>query len=163
MQSLSQQQLARVCRLFMEHAYADALDTIPPKKKAYFEMPEDGALTEFLPPSPAAAGIVEDMAKRKEGPVGYELRLGCAHFPHLKLRLQHMDYHGKKVWVHMVDTHDAFFSKLAQDPTHPEAGECRRIAELNGKLKRTIETALDQAGFLTPNALLRLGLTSSAS
>ena len=162
MQPLTQQQLARVCRLFMEHAYADALDKIPPKKKAYLDMPEEGELADYLPPAPAAAGIVEDMAKRKQGPVGFELRLGCAHFPHLKLRVQHMDYHGQKIWVHMVDTHDAFFSKFAQDPSHPEAGECRRIAELNSKLKRAIETALDQAGYLTPNALLRLGLSASS-
>ncbi len=160
MQPYTQQQLARVCRLFMEHAYADAFDKIPPKKRTYLDLPEDGELADFLPPSPAAAGIVEDMAKRKEGPVGYELRLGCAHFPHLKLRIQHMDDHGQEAWVHMVDTHDAFFSKFAQDTTHPEAGQCRRIAELNGKLKRTIEHALDQAGILTSNALLRKGLSA---
>lgn len=162
MQTLTQQQLAHVCRLFMEHAYAGALDKIPPKKRVYLNLPEDGELADFLPPSPAAAGVVEDMAKRKDGPVGYELRLGCAHFPHLKLRLQHMTYHGDGVWVHMVDTHDAYFNKLAQDPSHPDAGECRHIAELNGKVKRAIETAFDQAGILTPNALLRMGLSAKS-
>jgi hypothetical protein len=37
-----------------------------------------------------------------------ELRLGSAHFPHLKLRVEKM--HDRQIarWVFMVDTHDKF-------------------------------------------------------
>jgi hypothetical protein len=157
--TLSTQDLAPACRIFLSIAYPDGPATIPPQKRAYEDIGPAADVASYLPPSKNALGVCKDLTKSKVGLQGYEFRLGSATFPHLKLRIQVMDFHGKEVWVYSVDTHDQFHH-ASQHPTEEEAVRWRSITEQNRKAKYEIEVALASAGFLTPKHLLRLDLTS---
>jgi hypothetical protein len=147
--------------MFMELAYPGGPATIPPKKRAYFTIDPDRPLTDYLPPAPDAAGIAQDMAARKAGPCGYEFRLGSAHFPHMKLRVQAMENHNEPIWVWTVDTHDAFSRTSVQPPPdHPDAAAWLALQDANRRLKDRIEEELEQAGFPTFKSLLRGDLGS---
>lgn len=161
MTDLTTAQLSQACRLFMELAYPGGPATIPPKKRPYYAIDPQRPLHDFLPPAPEAAGIAQDLSTRKDGPRGYEFRLGSAHFPHLKLRVQLMEQHGEPVWVFTVDTHDAFSRHSVQPPTdHPDAAAWLALQDTNRQLKDRIEDELEQAGYLTFKSLLRSDLES---
>ena len=161
MESLTTKALGDACRVFMSLAYPAGTTTIPAGKVCYFEMPGDCAIEEFLPPAPNARSICQDLTKRSGGLVGYEFRLGSEHYPHLKLRVQHMDCHAQKLWVYSVDTHDGFHH-ATQFLNDEEAAAWRTLVDRNRVLKHQIEDALGKAGFITPVRLLRIDLTSSA-
>jgi len=73
---------------------------------------------DVLPPAPAALGIGQ-ILKNDDGSIrGYTFRLGCAHFPHLKL--QATEHNDGSVCVFGVDTHDALPSTGALPPDHPD-------------------------------------------
>jgi hypothetical protein len=153
--------LGQACRVFMELAYPGGPATIPLKKRAYYEINPERPISAFLPPAPEAAGIAQELSTRKDGPRGYEFRLGSCHFPHLKLRIQLMEHHGESVWVFTVDTHDAFSRNCVQPPSdHPDAADWLALQEKNRQLKDRIEDDLEQAGFLTFKSLLRGDLQS---
>jgi hypothetical protein len=158
-ETLTVQDLARACRLFMEQAYPDGLDTIPENRRPYAVIPLDGSIADYIPPAPLAAGICQDLSKLKAGVPGYEFRLGSAGHLHLKLRIQQMNLHGRHVWVYSVDTHDRFL-QATQHLSAEEAEAWRNLVETNRALKHKIEDALAQAGFLTPISLLRIDLNS---
>jgi hypothetical protein len=143
----------------MELAYADGLDRIPSDKRAYYDIAADGAIADFLPPSPRAVTVCQDLSKKGAVAAGYEFRLGSAKHPHLKLRIQLKEVQGGNVWVYAVDTHDRFL-QATQHLNAAEAEAWKSLVESNRVLKHQIEEALAQAGFLTPINLLRLGLTS---
>jgi hypothetical protein len=146
----------------MDHAYPGGPATIPPKKRAYFDIDAERPLSEFLPPSPVAAGIAQELSTRKDGPRGHEFRLGSAHFPHLKLRIQLMEHHGEKVYLYSVDTHDAFSRNCVQPPAdHPDAPQWLALQDANRRLKDQIEDDFEQAGFLTFKSILRGDLAPS--
>jgi hypothetical protein len=159
MSELNTALLGQACSIFMELAYPEGLATVPVKKRAYYSMDPTRPLSDYLPPSPQAGGIVQELSSRKDGPRGYEFRLGCCHFQHLKLRVQLMEQRGNSVWVFTVDTHDAF-SPPAGDP---RAAEWLAMKETNRQLKDQIEDELDQAGFETFKSLLRGDLKSSVA
>jgi hypothetical protein len=160
--SLTTQALARACRVFMTLAYPGGAATIPEKRRWYFEIDEECPLESLLPPSACAAGICQDLSKRSGGLVGYEFRLGSAAYPHLKLRIQLVEFHEQMVWVYSVDTHDGFH-KATQFLNDEEAAAWRALVEHNRQLKHRIEEALANAGFVTPVRLLRIDLTTPAN
>ncbi len=156
MAELSTAVLRQACRLFMDLAYPDGPATIPPKKRVYFDIAAERPLHELLPPAPDAAGVVQELCNRKDGPRGYEFRLGSAHFMHLKLRVQLMEHRGESVWVFTVDTHDAFSRNSVQPPPdHPDAPRWLALQDANRDLKERIEDQLEQSGLLTFKSLLR--------
>src|SRR5579862_7391715 len=108
MNTISTQELAGACRIFMALAYPDGPGSIPVSKRAYAEIDLDGSLADYLPPTPRALGVCQDLS-RAGGMLGYEFRLGSAAYPHLKLRIQLVDFHERPVWVYSVNTHDGFF------------------------------------------------------
>jgi hypothetical protein len=161
MPELTTAQLGQACRLFMDLAYPGGPATIPVKKRLYYTIDPERPLRDFLPPAPEAAGIVQELSTRKDGPRGYEFRLGSAHFPHMKLRIQRMEQHGEQVLVFTVDTHDAFSRHCVQPPCdHPDAPQWLALQDTNRQLKDRIEDELEQAGFLTFKSLLRGDLGS---
>jgi hypothetical protein len=161
MRELTTAPLARACRVFMELAYPGGPATIPLKKRAYYAIDPTRPLGDFLPPAPEAAGIAQDLSTRKDGPHGYEFRLGSVHFPHMKLRVQLMEQHGESIWVWTVDTHDAFSRHCVQPPSdHPDAAAWLALQDTNRQLKDRIEDELEQAGFPTFKSLLRGDLES---
>jgi hypothetical protein len=156
--NLTTQDLATACGLFLKIAYPDGAATIPANKLAYNNIPPDEPIEAYLPPAKSAIGVCQDLSKTKAGIPGYEFRLGSNRFPHLKLRIQRMEYHDEHVWVFSVDTHDRFHL-AAQHLPADEAEHWRRIVEQNRMDKQQIEAALAEAGFITPKSLLRLDLT----
>ena len=153
--------LSQACRLFMDLAYPGGPATIPVKKRFYYALDPARPLSECLPPAPAAVGIVQELAARKDGPRGYELRLGSACFPHLKLRVLLMEHRGEAVWIFTVDTHDAFSRTSVQPPPdHPECPQWLALQETNRQLKDRIEDEFEQAGLVTFKSMLRSDLES---
>jgi hypothetical protein len=143
----------------MDLAYPSGLASIPPKKRPYYDLDPNAPLEDFLPPAPTAACISQPISNRKDGPRGYEFRLGSVHFPHLKLRLQFMEHQGSFLWVYTVDTHDAFSRASVQPPPeHPEAQAWLALQDANRLVKDQVEDALQQAGFTTFKSLLRMDL-----
>jgi hypothetical protein len=164
MTELTTAQLGRACRIFIELAYPKGPGCIPPKKRAYHDVDANRPVTDYLPPAPMASGIAQELSTRKDGPRGYEFRLGCGHFPHLKLRVQRVEHRGSPVWVFTVDTHDAFSRTCAQPPPdHPDCAQWLALQEANRQLKDRIEDELEQAGLLTFKSLLRSDLESPVS
>lgn len=159
MPTFSTQDLAQACRIFLRLAYPHGPATIPAQKLLYDEIPVDGPVEAYLPPAKNAIGICKDLSKTKAGIPGFEFRLGSASFPHLKLRIQSMDFHQRDVWVYSVDTHDHFMPQ-GEQLRPDEAENWRKLIEQNRTLKQQIEEALAAAGFLTPKNLLKLDLTS---
>lgn len=154
--TLTTNQLAPACRIFMDLAYPDGPASIPAYKLPYYEMSAEQSLIEFLPPAPKSVGVTKTLARN--GVFGYEFRLGSAGYQHLKLKVQTMDLHDREVWVYSVDTHDGI-GKLTGTLSPEDAQKWRGLMEQNRVLKRDIETALGKAGYLTPVALLRFDLT----
>lgn len=159
MDNLTIRDLSLACRVFMDLAYLDVPESVPECKRPYCDIPEESSIAEFLPPSPIARGIGQDLSKLKGAVQGYEFRLGSCDHPHLKLRIQRMEFHGNNVWVYSVDTHDRFL-QATQHLSVEEADAWRKLTESNRTLKHKIEEALAAAGFMTPVSLLRVDLTA---
>lgn len=151
--------LGFVCRRFMELAYPAGPVTIPENRRPFFEMADDGAIADYLPPATFAVGICQDLSKLKGGLRGYEFRLGSVDHPHLKLRVQLIAFHNRDVWVYSVDTHDRFVVQATKHLSAEHQAQWRELVEKNGQLKKEIEDTLALAGHLTPRSLLRLDLT----
>jgi hypothetical protein len=156
------QDLAQACRIFMELAYPEGADTVPVNKRPFCDIPSDAVLESYLPPAPLARAVCQDLSKLKGGLRGYEFRLGSSIHPHLKLRIQPMDFHDRDVWIYSVDTHDRFLLATPQLDA-AEGQKFRDLMEHNRQLKYRIEDALALAGFLTPKGVLQIDLTSSTS
>jgi hypothetical protein len=153
-------QLRRACRIFLDLAYPGGPDTIPGKKRVYYDLPADRPVTDFLPGSPEAAEVCQVLSAGGKGTRGYAFRLGSRHFPHLKLKTQLVDSTDTTTWVFTVDTHDAFSRDRAEPPpSHPDAGGWTALQSANRDLKEKIEQAFEAAGLTTFNSLLRGGLT----
>jgi hypothetical protein len=146
----------------MELAYPGAPATIPSSKLPYYEIVADRPLTDLLPPSKIATGLCQELRHQNGDLHGYEFRLGCVNYPHIKLRIQSVDFQQRKIWVYSVDTHDGFKRATSYLPTE-EADKWRTMVEQNRQLKHQIETALMQAGYLTPKSLLQADLPVSTT
>jgi len=154
MDQLSNVLLGQACRTFMRLAYPGGPHTIPTKKRIYYDLPLDRPVTDFLPPAPAAQDICQVLPRAGECIGGYAFRLGSAHFPHLKLKVQLIDYNHASTWVFMVDTHDA----MPLPAGHPDARAWKNLQATNRTLKEIIEHALEKEGLVTFNSLLRCDL-----
>lgn len=160
--NVSTSDLALACRIFLQHAYPSGPDSIPVKKRHYVDMNPHRPLSDFLPPSPGAE--ICQMTVSPQGEIrGFTLRLGCAHFPHLKLKLQIVDHNGSLQPLFAVDTHDAFSTTSTYPPEdHPDAAAWLDLQRSNRELKQTIESEWIAAGLTTFNSLLRSDLAGAA-
>jgi hypothetical protein len=159
MREVSSELLGRACHVFMKLAYPDGPESIPAKKQLYYQLPADRPVAEFLPPAPAAQEICQAICGPGDGVRGWAFRLGSANFPHLKLKLQLIDYNNDTTWVFMVDTHDAFSRESPQPPaSHPDAQAWQALQAANRDLKEKIENALEKEGLVTFKSLLRTDL-----
>ena len=164
MVSLTTELLARACGIFMQLAYPGGIETVPSKKRFYWSLPVDRPVSEFLPPAPAAGGVCQGISAEHGGVRGYAFRLGSAHYPNLKLKVQLIDFDSESTWVVMVDTHDGFSRGQHRPPDdHPDAPEWMRIQDLNRRAKEEIESAWDKAGLTTFSGLLRRDLGKRGS
>jgi hypothetical protein len=159
LQPLSTDLVAQACSIFLALAYPGGEAAIPEKKRHLLQLPSgrlmfdhvdnDARTRECCQLIPAGTGGVKVML----------LRLGCCHYPHLKLKAQLIDDAGGGAWLFGVDTHDSFSSSsFLPPPDHPEAAAWRKMQADNVDLKQRIEAAWDQAGLLTFNGLLRRDL-----
>jgi hypothetical protein len=125
MKEINAELLVPACRIFLSLAYPEGPETIP-------------------------VAPIGQVLKTSEGELrGYALRLGSAHFPHLKLQVVCCGEGG--AWVVAVDTHDAL--PLAAD--HPDRERWSQLQTANRRCKEAIERAWEEAGLLTFHALLR--------
>jgi hypothetical protein len=150
-ETLTTQTLADACRIFMELAYPGGIDTIPACRRSYFDMGADRPVEDYLS---SDTGVCQDLDQHKGCLRGYEFRLGSAEYPHIKLRVQMLDFHQRDVWVFSVNTHDRFFQATKYlSPSEAEAWKV--LIERNRALKYRIEQSLERAGFMTPKMILQ--------
>jgi hypothetical protein len=135
--------LERACRIYLERAYPDGLDAIPPPKNRFLAFdPAQPTESALVPP------LCQPLWQRDGGLRGYSLRLGSALHPHLKLQIV---VHANTGCVFSVDTHDGFPCDLSG----PDADRWMELQTANRRLKEQIERAWEEAGLLTFNGLLR--------
>jgi hypothetical protein len=151
--------VSQACRIFLSLAYPGGLDTVPPRKRLLAELPSGKEMLSYL----AATTALKDGCQVVNGKTGgchaILIRLGCDHYPHLKLRTQYVDHKDGAVWLFSVDTHDGFSSSTFLPPAdHPDAAAWTQMQRDNAALKQHIEAAWEQAGLITFNALLRRDL-----
>ena len=120
-------------------------------------MAADRPLEEYVPGAAIATGVCQELPLRDGVRHGYEFRLGSTNYPHLKLRVQRVDFHEREVWVYSVNTHDGFLQATSY-LNAAEADAWRLMVEQNRVLKHKIEGALASAGYITPKHLLQLDL-----
>lgn len=143
MKGLTTALLDCACRIFLERAYPQGIDTIPPPKNRFLAPCVAGSIESMLVPP-----VCQPLLRPDGGVRGYILRLGSAHHPYVKLQIVDHDDGGV---VFSVDTHDGF----SVDPPHPDAARWSAFQAANRQLKEEIERAWEEAGLLTFNALLR--------
>lgn len=154
MNPLPPELLGRACRTFMDLAYPGGKETIPERKRPYYDLGASFSLADFIPPAEKASGVARAVKNPKGEVHALEFRLGSSHFPHLKLRAQEVDNPPGPTWVFMVDTHDHF----PRVDLGADEAAWRQVQQANRLLKEQIETALEQVGLMTPNKLLRVDL-----
>jgi len=145
MKGLTTALLGRACHIFLDVAYPDGEDAIPPLKRAYRHLTADTPLEVCL-----AGPVCQAIPPREGGGADYAFRLGCASYPHLKMQV--VDCDNRATWVFSVNTHDTM---LPSDPNHPDAPAIKKLQESNRQLKLEIEAAWEKEGVLTFNKLLR--------
>jgi hypothetical protein len=154
MEGLTTALLGRACRIFLELAYPGGAATVPAKKRPFWVIPAEAPLEHFLPPQ-VGPELCQRVGSAPGVKPGFAYRLGCAHFPHLKLQVVCSD----RGWVFGVDTHDHFFPGGLPE-SDPEAQAWRQLLSANRQLKERIEQAWERAGLLTFHALLREDLAN---
>ncbi|HEY7330003.1 MAG TPA: hypothetical protein VH592_20375 [Gemmataceae bacterium] len=142
MKGLTTALLERACRIFLERAYPQGTDTIPPPKNNFVAIDVAQPVESVLAPP-----VCQPMLRRDGGLRGYALRLGSEKHPHFKLQIVDHD----AGCVFSVDTHDGF----SLDPAHPDAARWTELQTANRRLKEEIERAWEEAGLVTFNGLLR--------
>jgi hypothetical protein len=150
--------VSKACRVFFESAYPGGIETVPAQKRFLLDLPPGLAMLQFATTGPAALTCCQIVDGKTGGPRALLIRLGCTHYPHLKLKVQRLDGPPQQPsdWLFSVDTHDAFSpAHFFPPPDHPEAAAWKTIQSANAALKEKIESAWHQAGILTFNGLLR--------
>jgi hypothetical protein len=136
--------LPRACRIFLARAYPEGPQTVPANRRVFLNLTPEQDLEALLAPP-----LGQTLKNPKGGLRGYSLRLGSAHFPHLKLQVARCG--ADETWVLTVDTHDRV--QLAADD--PDLGRWRSLQQANQVLKTAIERAWDADGLVTFQGLLR--------
>jgi hypothetical protein len=160
MTGLTTDLISTACRHFFDLAYPLGEQTVPEKRRLYAHLPPGEELADYLVEHPFPSASFQTFSDADGTFRGYAFRLGCADFPHLKLKVHWMQDQNQKLWVFSVDTHDAFSrDRMRPPPDHPDAERWTRLQHANAELKVRIERALEESGLLTFNAVLRQGLS----
>jgi hypothetical protein len=157
MQALSTDIVGQACKVFLALAYPDGLHTIPAQRQCLLDLPQGMAMVDFATQEAAAKTWCQALGTAGTANI-LLIRLGCAHYPHLKLKIQQLEGPGSEpeAWIFGVDTHDAFSAThFFPPPDHPDAAAWNAMQRANAALKEKIEAALTDAGFLTFNGLLQ--------
>jgi hypothetical protein len=157
MQRLTTDQVVQACRLFLPLAYC-AEASIPAKRRCFLDLPAGEDMFAYLAGNAAANEWCQVVGK--DGQVqALLIRLGCSHYPNLKLKIQRVNHDLGPEWLFSVDTHDAFSkTSFLPPPNHPEAAAWMELQKRNTALKECIEAAWERAGLATFNGLLRRDL-----
>jgi hypothetical protein len=158
MHRLTTDLVSQACRVFLAVAYDGNDGAIPVKKRCFLSRPADEGLAAYLAGNAAMNECCQTVCK--DGQVRALLvRLGCPHYPHLKLKAQLIDHEQGELWLFSVDTHDSFSKTcFLPPPGHPDAAAWMQLQAQNAALKERIEAAWEQAGLTTFNSLLRRDL-----
>jgi hypothetical protein len=146
MQGLTSSLLGQACRIFLTIAYPEELNQLPPPRSHFLDLQGGEELETLLTPP-----LCKTLQTPEGEPRGYSLRLGCSHYPHLKLEIVQ---HSCGEILLSVNTHDA----LPCAANHPDATAWAELQAGNRALKEAIERAWEDAGLVTFNKLLRDGL-----
>jgi hypothetical protein len=151
--------VSQACRLFLALAYPGGEDNIPPRKRLLLELPLGQEMLPYLAATPSLKDSCLVVNGQSGSGPSLLIRLGCRHYPHLKLKAQVVDHEQGPVWLFSVNTHDSFSATSFLPPSdHPDADAWAQMQHDNASLKQRIEAAWEQAGLLTFNALLRRDL-----
>jgi hypothetical protein len=158
MSGLTTDDVRAACRLFLDLAYPEGEESIPKNRRDFARLPPGLDFPDYQKQNPFSPSCLLILRANNQER-GYVLRLGCSHFPHLKMKVQGLDYQGQQVWVFAVDTHDSFApGSFRPPPDHPDARAWTELQDKNAALKKQIESAWESAGIMTFNGLLRIGL-----
>jgi len=159
MQPLTTDLIGQACRIFLSLAYPDGDTAIPPRKRHLLQLPPGVPMLDHLDADQVTRDCCQVIPGKAGGARALLLRLGCCHYPNLKLKANLIDDDRQSVWLFSVDTHDAFSSTSFLPPAdHPDAAAWLKMQAANVALKEKIEAAWDKAGLLTFNGLLRRDL-----
>ncbi|MBX9679695.1 MAG: hypothetical protein K2X38_13105 [Gemmataceae bacterium] len=150
--------LSLAAGVFLEKAYPNGFTCIPEWKRERFGRLLSGhSLNDLLPPSAMSHGFCEWLASE-----GIAFRLGCDHFPHLKLRLTNLGCDDQPLWVFIVDTHDRML-RLCSETLLQDADAWAVLQSENRRLKEEIEHAWESLGVPTQLSILRRQLESMSA
>jgi len=145
--------------VFLPLAYPGGEAAIPAPKRPLLALPPGQEVLGYLPGDPAVRECCQVVNAKSGGVRAVLVRLGSAHYPHLKLKAQLVNHDQGNLWLFSVDTHDAFSAtSFLPPPGHPDAARWTELQTANAALKGRIEAAWEQAGLMTFNALLRRDL-----
>jgi hypothetical protein len=162
MQRLTTDLVAQACRIFFSLAYPGGDATIPAAKQRLLQLPAGLEMVQVVETEASMSGCCQVIPSGTGGVRAVLVRLGCCHYPNLKLKAQLIQDGQESDWLFSVDTHDAFSStSFLPPPEHPEAPAWRSLQAANVALKEKIEAAWDKAGLLTFNGLLRRDLPTT--
>jgi hypothetical protein len=161
MQRLTTDLVCQACRIFLETAYPGGESAVPPRKRLLLEMPAEQVMLTYVEQTPVLKDCCQVTRSKTGEPRALLIRLGCCHYPHLKMKAQLVNHDGGTEWLFSVDTHDGFSAQhFLPPPDHPEADAWTKMQQANAALKQRIEAAWEKAGLTTFNALLRRDLQS---
>jgi len=159
MQRLTTDLISQACRVFLGLAYPGGETQIPPAKRHVLLLPSGLPILDYVASDAAMQSFCQTEQGKISGGKILLVRLGCVHYPNLKLKVQLPAGDPQGEWVFSVDTHDAFSStSFLPPPDHPDAERWTAMQAANVALKEKIESAWEQAGLLTFNGLLRRDL-----
>jgi hypothetical protein len=159
MHRLTTDLVSQACRIFFAEAYCGGESTIPPRRRLLLEMQPGQEMLPYLEATPALKESCQVVTGKNGCARALLIRLGCNHYPHLKLKTQLIDHEGGDEWLFSVDTHDGFSAtNFLPPPDHPDAAAWMEMQHANAALKQRIEAAWEEAGLMTFNALLRRDL-----
>ena len=158
MKRLTTDLLGQACRVFLPLAYPAGENAMPVKRRCFLHLPGGETVLAYLGRDTVANECCQ-VLHRNGQEHALLVRLGCAHYPHLKLKVQRLQDELDDIWVFAVDTHDAFSkTSFLPPPDHPEGPAWTNLQLQNGALKEQIEAAWEQAGLWTFKGLLRRDL-----
>jgi hypothetical protein len=156
MESLTTDVVGRACGIFLALAYPGGAAAVPKTKQSFLALPPGLLMLDHIKVDSAAGSCCQVLANKTGIPMTLLVRLGCCHYPHLKLKAQLLDSAGGSAWIFTVDTHDAFSANcLLPPPDHPDAPAWTLMQAKNRVLKEQIESAWEQEGLATFNGMLR--------
>src|SRR4051812_46417641 len=142
MQCLTTDLVSQACRIFLALAYPAGESAIPAKKRILLGLPSCLDIFEFMGNEPAMLDCCQSVCSATGESRALLIRVGCKHYPHLKLKAQLVGEEEKREWLFSVDTHDAYSSTtFLPPPDHPDAGAWRTVQAANVALKEKIEAA----------------------